>query len=82
MSTEHVDYGKLAARIAISNLQKETDDSFLTVIEKLHSYINPKTNAPAPLIADDVYEFVKKNQGLMQACVCVCVWWWWWWCLD
>ena len=28
MTTKHVDYGKLAARIAISNLHKETKKKF------------------------------------------------------
>ena len=28
MSTVHPDYGRLAARISVSNLQKETDGSF------------------------------------------------------
>lgn len=69
LSTEHVDYGKLAARIAVSNLHKETDELFLNVIEKLHKYISPKTQAPAPLIADDVYAFIKANHATLQAAI-------------
>ena len=35
MSIVHPDYSKLAARIEISNLHKETDDDYLKVCEKL-----------------------------------------------
>ena len=34
----HPDYGRLAARIAVTKLHKETDVSFLEVIKKLYFY--------------------------------------------
>lgn len=34
----HPDYGRLAARIAVTKLHKETDTSFLEVIKKLYFY--------------------------------------------
>ena len=34
----HPDYGKLAARISVTKLHKETDDSFMEVINKLYFY--------------------------------------------
>jgi hypothetical protein len=34
----HPDYGKLAARVAVSKLHKETSDSFLEVINILYNY--------------------------------------------
>lgn len=37
MSNLHPDYSKLASRIEVSNLHKETDDDYLTVLEKLDS---------------------------------------------
>ena len=36
----HPDYGRLAARIAVTKLHKETDVSFLEVIKKLYFYLN------------------------------------------
>jgi ribonucleoside-diphosphate reductase subunit M1 len=38
LTTKHPDYAILAARIAISNLHKETKKSFSAVIEDLYSY--------------------------------------------
>jgi ribonucleoside-diphosphate reductase subunit M1 len=34
----HPDYGRLAARVAVTKLHKETSDSFLEVIKTLHGY--------------------------------------------
>jgi len=59
--TKHPDYGILAARIAVSNLHKNTKSKFSEVIADLHGYVEPKTKLPAPLIADDVYEIVMQN---------------------
>ena len=42
MTTKHPDYAILAARIAVSNLHKETKKVFSNVIEDLYNYINPK----------------------------------------
>jgi len=38
LTTKHPDYAILAARIAISNLHKETKKHFSQVIEDLYSY--------------------------------------------
>jgi ribonucleoside-diphosphate reductase subunit M1 len=38
MTTRHPDYAVLAARIAISNLHKETKKTFSSVIEDLYTY--------------------------------------------
>ncbi len=38
LTTKHPDYAVLAARIAISNLHKETKKSFSQVIKDLHEY--------------------------------------------
>ena len=60
MNIVHPDYSKLAARIAISNLHKMTDDSFLDVVNKLKHY-KDKVGRPASLLADDVYNIIVKN---------------------
>ena len=54
MSTEHPDYGTLAARILASNLHKETDKSFFNVMKQLHQY------AKGALITDNAWEFVSR----------------------
>lgn len=41
MSTEHPDYGVLAARIVVSNLQKQTSDDVLETYERMASLLDP-----------------------------------------
>ena len=43
MTVRHPDYATLAARIAISNLQKNTNKSFSKTIHDLYHYVDPKT---------------------------------------
>jgi len=62
MSTEHPDYSTLAARISVSNLHKETKQKFSEVVDMCYKYVNPETNLPSPLYADDVYKIVMKNK--------------------
>jgi ribonucleoside-diphosphate reductase alpha chain len=61
LTTKHPDYALLASRIAVSNLHKNTNKSFSKTMEDLYHYIDPKTGKKAPLIADDVYEIIRKN---------------------
>ena len=53
MHTDYPEYSLLAARIAVSNLHKQTKKSFLEVMTDLRNYVNPKTGRKAPLIAED-----------------------------
>lgn len=69
MTTTHPDYGLLAGRLAASNLQKETSDSFAETIKKLHGYIHPKNGLPFPLIAEDIYEIVMKNKEILDKAI-------------
>ncbi|MEQ9263297.1 MAG: ribonucleoside-diphosphate reductase subunit alpha [Owenweeksia sp.] len=67
MTTRHPDYAQLAARIAVSNLHKNTTKSFSETMKDLHEYVNPKTNLHSPLIADDVAEIIEKNAVLLDS---------------
>lgn len=69
MSVIHPDYALLASRIAVSNLHKNTEKSFSRVMEALYQYVDPKTNQPAALIADDVYEIIHKNAELLDSTI-------------
>ncbi len=68
LETTHLDYGKLAARIIISNNQKNTSPSFSETIHMLYTNVDKNGN-PAPLIADDVYEIVMKNKSKLNAVI-------------
>lgn len=67
MSTEHPDYAKLAARIAISNLQKDTLPSFSETIDMLYRYVDPKTGLPASSISERVYNVINANRERIDA---------------
>jgi ribonucleoside-diphosphate reductase alpha chain len=64
LTVKHPDYAQLAARIAISNLHKNTEKSFSETMKLLYTYVNPKTGKKAPLVADDVYEIIEKKCGI------------------
>lgn len=69
MTTRHPDYALLAARIAISNLQKNTNKSFSRTISDLHHYTDPKTGHAAPLVSHEVYEIVQQNADTLDAAI-------------
>ena len=69
MTTTHPDYAILAARIAVSNLQKNTKKSFSETIDDFYHYINPKTGQHSPLIADDVYQVVQQHKDLLNSTI-------------
>lgn len=69
MTVVHPEYAVLAARIAVSNLHKNTKKNFSRIIEELYNYVDPKTNKSAPLIADDVYQIIQKNKDKLDAAI-------------
>ncbi|CAO3618587.1 unnamed protein product [Cunninghamella echinulata] len=69
MTTTHPDYAILAARIAISNLHKETKKAFSQVIEDLYSYVNPKTGKSASMISEHIYQIVQKNADRLNSAI-------------
>jgi len=69
MATIHPDYALFAARIAVSNLHKQTEKSFSKVIEDLYNYIDPKTGDRAGLIGDETYQIVQKNKARFDSAI-------------
>ncbi len=69
MTTKHPDYAILAARIAISNLHKETNKSFSGTIKKLYQYEDPKTGENASLISREVYDVVRQHAALLDSTI-------------
>nr|GAT44768.1 predicted protein [Mycena chlorophos] len=69
LTTKHPDYAILAARIAISNLHKETKKSFSQVIHDLYTYVNPKTGKAASLISKETHDVVMANAELLDATI-------------
>ncbi|TPN86191.1 ribonucleoside-diphosphate reductase subunit alpha [Aquimarina algicola] len=69
MTITHPDYAKLAARISVSNLHKNTKKTFSEVVKDLYEYINPRTNKRAPLISDEVYEVIMANKEKLDSTI-------------
>mmetsp|Transcript_85055 Transcript_85055/g.162746 ORF Transcript_85055/g.162746 Transcript_85055/m.162746 type:complete len:809 (-) Transcript_85055:212-2638(-) len=68
MSQKHPDFSTLAARIAVSNLHKNTSDSFSETCRCLYEYVD-KQGRCASLIAKDVWEFIRDNAAALDAAV-------------
>lgn len=58
MTTIHPDYAILAARIAVSNLHKQTTKQYSQVSKILYEYINPKTGLHSPMISKETYDII------------------------
>ncbi|MFI8380097.1 ribonucleoside-diphosphate reductase subunit alpha [Leeuwenhoekiella sp. NPDC079379] len=69
MTTSHPDYAKLAARVSVSNLHKNTKKTFSEVVTDLYEYVNPRTGKKAPLIADDVYAVISKHKEELDSSI-------------
>jgi ribonucleoside-diphosphate reductase alpha chain len=62
----HPDYNKLAARICVSNLHKNTEKKFSAVIQLMYDNLDIH-GQKSPLISHEVYDIVMKNEEKIQA---------------
>ncbi len=69
LTISHPDYAKLAARISVSNLHKNTKKTFSEVMTDLYEYVNPRTGKKAPMISDEVYEVMQKNADELNSAI-------------
>jgi len=69
MTTCHSDYAILAARIAVSNLHKETKKNFSDVIHDLYTMTNSVTGEPTPMISKKVYDIVQDNAERLNSAI-------------
>ena len=65
LSTQHPDYATLAARIIISNHQKNTEPLFSNVMKNLYEFTDIHGNNK-PLIAYNVWNFIHKYQKIIN----------------
>ena len=68
-TTRHPDFATLAARIAVSNLHKNTQKSFSATAELLYHYIDPKTGEAAPLLSEEVYRIIIDNAEMIDSAI-------------
>ncbi|KAK3576877.1 hypothetical protein CHS0354_012932 [Potamilus streckersoni] len=69
MTVKHPDYALLAARIAVSNLHKETKKVFSEVMDDLYKYINPKTGKHSPMISEDTHRIIMANADALNSAI-------------
>jgi ribonucleoside-diphosphate reductase alpha chain len=69
LTTTHPDYAKVAARLAVSNLHKNTKKSFSETMTDLYTYINPRTGKKAPMIAEDVYKIMMEYSDKLDSTI-------------
>lgn len=69
LTVKHPDYAILAARIAVSNLHKETTKQFSVVIETLYSHSDLRSGKSLSMIAKDTYEIVMENAERLNSAI-------------
>lgn len=69
LTTNHPDYAMLAARIAVSNLHKNTNKSFSQTMDALYKYIDPMTGEKAGLVSEDLLKVVKKHKQQIDSAI-------------
>lgn len=69
MAAIHPDYALLAARIAVSNLHKNTNKSFSKTMEALFHYIDPATEKRANLISDETIAVIRNNSEALDSAI-------------
>ena len=69
MTVTHPDYAQLAARIAVSNLHKNSKKSFSETMTDLYEYVNPRTGKEAPMLSDEVYNVIMENAERLDSSI-------------
>lgn len=69
MTTNHPDYAILAARIAISNLHKETKKNFSDTMKDLYEMRNEKNGQATPMISDEVYKIIMTHKDKLDSTI-------------
>lgn len=69
MTVTHPDYAQLAARIAVSNLHKNTKKSFSETMHDMYHYVNPRTGQESPLLSDEAYKVIMDNAEILDSTI-------------
>jgi len=68
-TTVHPDFAVLAARIAVSNLHKNTLKSFSKTARLLYEYTDPVSGAHAPLISEETYGIIRQHADAIDSSI-------------
>ena len=61
LNTTHADYGKLASRLVVSNLHKQTSNSFFRTMKKLMNFIDAN-NQNTPLLDANIMNIIELHK--------------------
>jgi ribonucleoside-diphosphate reductase alpha chain len=69
LATLHPDYAILAARIAVSNLHKNTTKSFAQTMQQLFDNTDANTGKHSPIVTQDLLNTVKQHADLLDSAI-------------
>lgn len=69
LNIDHPDYARLAARVSVSNLHKETNPSFSQTMRQLYDHVDPATGHAAGFISEEVMALVAAHGPTLDAAV-------------
>ena len=68
LNTTHADYGKLASRLVVSNLHKQTSDSFSHVMNELYNFKDVNNNHK-PLVDRNMLDIINLNKDYLNSLI-------------
>ncbi|ODM92112.1 Ribonucleoside-diphosphate reductase large subunit [Orchesella cincta] len=69
LTTNHPDYAILAARIAVSNLHKETKKCFSEVMNDLYVMVDDKSGLKVPMLSPKHHEIIQKHADRLNSAI-------------
>ena len=69
LATKHPDYSILAARLAITNIHKETKKSFSETMSDLYTYVNPRTGQKAAIVSKQFNDLVQAHADELDSAI-------------
>lgn len=69
MTTDHADYAVLAARIAVSNLHKETKKQFSEVMDDLYNMESEHLKTRTPMISEFHHQIIMENADRLNSAI-------------
>ena len=67
MTSTHPDYARLAGRIAVANLHRQTSDSFMETVDKLYNFKSEFSGEHQPLVSQEFYDYVREYKDRIEA---------------
>jgi ribonucleoside-diphosphate reductase alpha chain len=65
MCMQHPDYGKLAGLISVSNMQKNTDSAFFSVVSKLYNFYDVN-GIHSPLVSKELLSITEQYEDIIE----------------